>query len=206
MFKLIILLFISIFLLTGCGNQDINNNTANNNTQVNRTNTESETTNNTTNTIEPPVQEVEVSTFTTKIYTKEEGRQNNMRITTSKLNGAVIYSGETFSFCDTVGKATTAEGYMEADIFDSNGNKKKGLGGGNCQVSSTLYNAVLAVPELEVIERHPHSNKVPYIETGKDAAVAYGSADFKFKNNLGYNIKIYTELTADNVTIRLVKI
>lgn len=53
-----------------------------------------------------------------------------------------------------------------------NGNKKKGYGGGNCQVSSTLYNAVLAVPSLTVTERHPHSNHVPYVPEGKDAAVA----------------------------------
>ena len=53
------------------------------------------------------------------------------------------------------------------------GNVKHGLGGGNCQISTTLYNAVLAVPELNVTERHPHSNKVPYIQSGKDAAVAY---------------------------------
>ena len=81
-----------------------------------------------------------------------------------------------------------------------------GLGGGNCQISTTLYNAVLAVPSLKVTERHPHSNKVPYIQSGKDAAVAYGSYDFKFVNNTGNTIKIKAEATSNNVSIRLLKI
>ena len=68
------------------------------------------------------------------------------------------------------GQSTSSKGYQEADIFDKNGNKKKGLGGGNCQISTTLYNAVLAVPNLNVTERHAHSNYVPYIQKGKDAA------------------------------------
>ena len=61
--------------------------------------------------------------------------------------------------------------------------KQKVFGGGNCQVSSTLYNAVLAVSSLDITERHEHSNDVPYVQDGKDAAVAYGSYDFKFVNN-----------------------
>ena len=61
--------------------------------------------------------------------------------------------------------------------------KQKVFGGGNCQVSSTLYNAVLAVSSLSITERHEHSNDVPYVKDGKDAAVAYGSYDFKFINN-----------------------
>lgn len=86
------------------------------------------------------------------------------------------------------------------------GNKKKGLGGGNCQVSTTLYNAVLKVKNLTITERHEHSNKVPYIANGKDAAVAYGGYDFKFKNNTGYDIKIKAEATKNNVSISLLKI
>ena len=91
-------------------------------------------------------------------------------------------------------------------FFDKDGNKKKGLGGGNCQVSTTLYNAVLKISSLQVTERHEHSNKVPYIKNGKDAAVAYGSYDFKFKNNSGFDIKIKATATANNVTITLNKI
>lgn len=78
--------------------------------------------------------------------------------------------------------------------------------GGNCQISSTLYNAVLAYNELEIIERHPHSREVPYIEKGKDAAVSYGSYDFKFKNNSDSTIRIYASNTPDDISIRLVKL
>lgn len=86
------------------------------------------------------------------------------------------------------------------------GNKKKGLGGGNCQISSTLYNAVLTIPSLKVIERHEHSNKVPYAKKGKDAAVAYGSYDFKFQNNSGNDIKLTLNVTSDNVTATIYKL
>ena len=150
--------------------------------------------------------EEEIVSFSTKIYTKDSARQNNISITCKALNETIITNGSTFSFCDTVGPATSAKGYQEADIFDKDGNKKKGLGGGNCQVSTTLYNAVLNVPSLVVVERHEHSNKVPYIQTGKDAAVAYGSYDLKFRNGTGYDVKIKAENTVDNVVMTLYKI
>ena len=86
------------------------------------------------------------------------------------------------------------------------GNKKKGLGGGNCQISSTLYNAVLTIPSLKVIERHEHSNKVPYAKKGKDAAVADGSYDLKLQNNSGNDIKLTFNVTSDNVTATIYKL
>ena len=150
--------------------------------------------------------EEEISSFTTKIYTKDSARQNNVAITCSSLNGTIIKNGSTFSFCKTLGPSTSAKGYQEADIFDQEGNKKKGLGGGNCQVSTTLYNAVLSVSSLKIIERHEHSNKVPYVKKGKDAAVAYGSYDFKFQNNSGNDIKLAFNVTADNVTSTIYKL
>ena len=150
--------------------------------------------------------EEEIASFSTKIYTKDSSRQNNISITCSTLNETLISNGSTFSFCNTVGKATSSKGYQEADIFDRDGNKKKGLGGGNCQVSTTLYNAVLKVPSLVVTERHEHSNKVPYIQNGKDAAVAYGSYDLKFRNDTGFDVKIKASNTNDAVNISLYKI
>ena len=77
---------------------------------------------------------------------------------------------------------------------------------GNCQVSTTLYNAVLASNGLEVVERHEHEKKVPYIEEGKDATIAFPSLDFKFKNNLENNIKIYAETDGNTITIKIVKV
>lgn len=150
------------------------------------------------------IQEEILSTFSTKIYSTDASRQNNISITCSVLNGTTVKNGETFSFCNTVGPSSTAKGYQKADIFDKNGNKKKGLGGGNCQISTTLYNAVLAVPSLVVTERHQHSNYVPYIQKGKDAAVAYGSYDFKFTNSSGNDIKIMASSDGKNVTVSLI--
>lgn len=84
--------------------------------------------------------------------------------------------------------------------------QKKGLVGGNCQVSSTLYNAVLAIPSLVVTERHEHGKDVTYVPEGKDAAVSYGSLDLKFRNDLGHDIRI--DATTDNqtITIRLIQL
>ena len=158
-----------------------------------------------TQTTPAPVEE-QLSAFSTKIYSNDANRTTNMQITTTTLNGTTVKNGTTFSFCNTVGPSTSSKGYLKADIYDKNGNKKKGYGGGNCQVSSTLYNAVLAVPTLTVIERHPHSNHVPYVPDGKDAAVAYGSYDFKFRNDTGNDIKILSSVANGTVNITLMSL
>lgn len=126
--------------------------------------------------------EKEISSFSTKIMDEDNNRDNNMKISLSKLNGIVVKNGGTFSFNDTVGSPTPEEGYKKAGVFVED-KLKKDYGGGNCQVSTTLYNAVLKVKELKVTERHEHTKEVYYVEKGKDAAVAYGELDFKFKNS-----------------------
>ncbi len=150
--------------------------------------------------------EEEISSFSTKVYDQNSSRQNNLSITCSTLNGTIVTKGSTFSFCNTFGPATPEQGYEKADTFDKNGNKVKEFGGGKCQVSTTLYNAILKVPNLVVTERHPHSNKVPYIEDGKDAAVSYGSYDLKFINDTGFDIKISAVNNANSVIITLYKL
>lgn len=154
----------------------------------------------------PTIREQQLATFSTKIYTKDSSRQNNIDITSKKLNGTIVKNGATFSFCQTIGPSTTQKGYQKADIFDNEGKKKKGLGGGNCQISTTLYNAVLAAPSLTVTERHEHSNYVPYIQEGKDAAVAYGSYDLKFKNNSGHDLRIDAQASNNTVTVSLISL
>lgn len=77
----------------------------------------------------PPVTEEQISTFSTKIYSTDSARQNNISITCNTLNETIVKNGETFSFCNTVGQATSSKGYQKADIYDKNGNKKQGLGG-----------------------------------------------------------------------------
>lgn len=186
------------------GNTSNEQNTSNNETTNETKNTTSENTTNTDNT--PKTVEEQLSAFSTKVYSNDANRTKNMEITTSTLDGTIVKKGETFSFCNTVGPATSNKGYLEADIYDHNGNKKKGYGGGNCQVSSTLYNAVLEVSGLIIVERHPHSNHVPYVPDGKDAAVAYGSYDFKFRNDTGNDIKILSSITEGLVNITLMSL
>ena len=141
--------------LTQQNREYIANRTSVNENQSNTTaeNSSSNVANNSINDSDVPsnpiqVKEEELTVFSTKIYSTDPARQNNIQITCNTLNDSIIKNGETFSFCNTVGQSSTSKGYLEADIFDSNGNKKKGLGGGNCQVSSTLYNAVLNVPRF----------------------------------------------------------
>lgn len=192
---LIILSLICIFC-TGCSNDSTSSNISNtNNNYATRISHEEK----------QPVEE-EISTFSTTIYIKDENRQNNLTLACSQLNGTIVKAGETFSFCDTLGPAKPEDGYQKADTFDSDGDIFQEYGGGKCQVSSTLYNAVLNIPNIEIVERHPHSGDVDYVEEGKDAAVAYGSVDFKFTNNTGYDIKIQASNTPDNVNISIIKI
>ena len=209
-FLLIIGVIISVI---GIESLIINSNNANNsNYQTQRNDTD--TNNVSTKTIEKDnyisnIQqskptEIEIASFSTKIHNKENARQNNIKITCNALTNTEIKSGEVFSFCNTVGKATEEKGYQEADIF-VDGKKQKGFGGGNCQVSTTLYNAVANVDGIEIIERHEHSNDVPYIEKGKDAAVSYGSYDLKFKNNTPNTIKIIVEFDEENITAKIIK-
>ena len=149
--------------------------------------------------------ETEIASFTTKIYSKDKGRQKNLTLACSALNDTTVENGKTFSFSRTVGKATSSKGYKKADVF-RNGDVIEALGGGLCQVSTTLYNAVLKIPNTKVTERHSHSNKVPYIKSGKDAAVSYGTYDFKFVNNTGSPLKIKASNTPNNVTIKILKL
>lgn len=144
----------------------------------------------------------EIASFTTKIYSKDSDRQNNVTKACSTLNDTTVKNGATFSFTNTIGKTSSAKGYEKANVFQD-GKVIEAMGGGLCQVSTTLYNAVLKVKDLKVTERHSHSNSVPYIKSGKDAAVAYGSYDFKFVNNTGKTIKIKASNTKNNITIKI---
>lgn len=182
---------------------DISNNTINNN--IVSTNKADNTSNSSSSKVSNKSEEL-LAQFSTRIYSTDSARQNNLEITSKKLNGTVVKPNETFSFTKTVGPSTAAKGYEEADIYDSNGNKIKGYGGGNCQISSTLYNAVEKVSSLKVVEKHEHSNTVPYVKEGHDAAVAYGSVDFKFKNTNNFSIKILVETSKKYVVVKLMKI
>lgn len=149
--------------------------------------------------------EKEISTYSTTIKDKSSGRLTNISITCSTLNNTIIHSGETFSFNKVVGKPTAERGYQEASVIIDH-KTEKGIGGGNCQVSSTLYNAVLAVPSLIITERHEHGKDVTYVPEGKDAAVSYGSLDLKFRNDSENDIRIEATTNSETITIKLIQL
>jgi len=205
--------FLALFLI-GCNNtssNEVNNNIAQNNTVSNISVSRLSTQNSnievkTTPPLVEGTKEEQISTFSTTISQDDASRQKNIKLGCEELNGTIVKAGETFSFCNTLGPATPEKGYEKAETFDSEGNTIMDYGGGKCQISSTLYNAVLAVPSLAVIERYPHSKRVYYVEEGKDATVCYGSVDFKFKNNNDFDIKIVASGEKDTLTISLFKI
>lgn len=198
--NLLIILFLSIFFLAGCNNNPQSNNSEES-THISNTEYIAQTLSN-----DSPKEET-LSSFSTPVnYPEEVNRQINMKLCCDTLSGFIVKAGEEFSFCETVGQATPEKGYKEADVFDMDGNVQTDYGGGKCQVSSTLYNAVLAIPTLEVTERHPHTHKVYYVEEGKDACISYGGADFKFKNNSNFDIKIYAENNYYTIDVSIVKL
>ncbi len=153
----------------------------------------------------PAIKETEIAKFSTEIFIDDENRDTNLELTASKINGTIVKNNETFSFNETVGNPTPERGYEKAGII-VDGKKEKGYGGGNCQVSTTLYDAVLKVEGLEVTERHEHGKNVGYVEKGKDATVVYDELDLKFKNNTGYDIKLVMDVTEEKVTAKIMKL
>ncbi len=129
-----------------------------------------------------------LSTYSTRYSASDRDRTTNLQLAASKINGTVLMPGETFSYNQVVGERTIAAGYKEAPIYVS-GEVVDGLGGGICQITSTLYNAVLYA-NLEIVERSNHQFVPSYVTASRDATVVYGSIDFKFKNNRDYPIKL----------------
>lgn len=149
--------------------------------------------------------EVQIATYTTTLYDKEQTRIDNINLAISKLNGVIIENGAEFSFNNTLGPMNEGNGFKKATGFDSNGKKIKISGGGICQISSTLYNCAL-IAGFDITERHPHSKRVYYVPKDKDATILYGSLDLKFVNNSGSKVRIDASATKSTVTITLVKI
>lgn len=180
-----------------------NKNTAQENTTI--TSNESIINKNTSSISSTTPIETEISKYTTTIYDTEESRIHNITLAVSKLDNTIVNMDEVFSFNETIGPMGEKQGYQKATGFDGKGNKIKIYAGGMCQISSTLYNAVL-IANLEVTERHAHSRRVYYVPQDKDASVSYGGADFKFKNTSGNKIKISAITDGHDVTITLYKV
>ena len=144
--------------------------------------------------------EIELARFSTRFDDSDKNRNHNMALAAASLNNKIVAPGETFSYNEALGPTTKNRGYKKGVIFKG-GRKAKGYGGGVCQVSSTLYNAV-ASAGLTIVERHAHSGKVTYIEAGRDAATSYGTLDFKFKNDKPFPIMINS--SAENGMVSVV--
>ena len=130
----------------------------------------------------------ELATYSTRYDPTNRNRSNNLEISAEKINGTIVMPGETFSYNQVVGERTIAEGYKEAGAY-AGGRVVQDVGGGICQTSSTLYNAVL-LANLEIVDRSNHQFLTSYVPAGRDATVAWGAIDFQFKNTREYPIKI----------------
>ena len=143
----------------------------------------------------------EVASFTTFFASANVARAHNIQQVASLLDGAVVRPGQTFSFNGTVGPRTKAAGFDEAPVI-VNGVLTPGIGGGICQVSTTLFNAVF-LAGLPVVERTPHSFFIDHYPIGRDATVSYGETDFKFRNDTSHVVIIGAQATDHSVRISL---
>lgn len=145
----------------------------------------------------------ELASVSTGLHDKRAGRLKNLQLACGAVNGAVIQPGASFSFNQTVGERTEEKGYQEAIVFKDQ-EKVKEVGGGICQLSSTLYLAAQRAG-LEVTERHPHQLEVDYVGKDQDAAVDYGNLDLVFVNNTDAPISVGAWLTEDDVIVSLTR-
>lgn len=143
--------------------------------------------------------------YTYATYTTSAGsstnRDTNLRVACKAINGTILMPGESFSFNGVVGERTPSKGYKPATVIVGN-SYSTSYGGGVCQVSSTLFNAVL-LGNLKINERNQHSMSVAYLPKGRDAMVNWGTSDFQFTNNSKYCIKIKASASGGTVTISL---
>ena len=129
------------------------------------------------------------------------GRTTNVLLATDFCNGVILMPGDIFSYNDSVGPRTYERGFKDATVYVGN-SAEDGVGGGICQVSSTIYYAALRA-DLEIVERYAHSRMVTYVPLGEDATVAWGSKDFRFANNTPFPIKVVTSHKSNNLTVKL---
>ena len=142
-----------------------------------------------------------VSSYTTSFQTSNKPRTINLSIAAKCFPGVIVMPGKSISYNQIVGERTAARGYKEAGVF-VNGRLDSGLGGGICQVSSTLYNAAL-LANLKIVERQNHSIPVVYVPLGRDSTVSYGSIDLRIRNTGSLPVAIASELHPGRLTFRI---
>jgi vancomycin resistance protein YoaR len=148
---------------------------------------------------------IEIGSFSTSLLDDQKNRVENLHIAADCLNNERVSPGEEFSFNGTIGRRTEEKGYKKAPIIKrtKDGPKKGyGVGGGICQLSSTLYNAAQKAG-LKITEMHHHSKDVGYVPEGKDATVVYGAKDFKFINNRSNPIVIKASVSEGKVAVSI---
>lgn len=143
----------------------------------------------------------ELATYTSYYRSSDETRTANLKAAVSKLNNIKIPDDAVFSFNQTVGKRTITAGYETAKVING-GEFVDGLGGGVCQVSSTLFECVLRA-NVEIVYRTNHSLEIGYVPLGGDATVQWNSKDFKFKNTLGCDVRIKITCEGGKLTCKL---
>lgn len=143
-----------------------------------------------------------IGEFSTNYTASIQNRKDNIKLAASLIDGKLLMPGEEFSFNDTVGHISAETGFLPATVI-SDGEFTTGTGGGICQVSTTLYNAVVKA-DLTVNERRNHSRPVNYVPVGTDAAVAEGFLDMKFVNSFDFPILIKAKADDDNVYFQIV--
>ena len=135
-------------------------------------------------------------------HTNDSNRNTNLKLACKAINGKLIRPGETFSYNQTLGERTEKKGYKPAGAYMA-GKTVETVGGGICQVSSTLYYACLKA-DLEIVERTAHGYTVSYMPYGMDATVSWGSLDYKFRNNTDYPIRIEAWVSGGQVHVKLI--
>lgn len=145
-----------------------------------------------------------LGSYSTNLLSKDKDRTYNIKLGAKKVNGYKLNPGDTFSFNDVVGKRSAETGFRTAAII-VNGEYEEGVGGGVCQLSTTIFNAADKAG-LQILERHDHSKTVGYVPKGRDAAVNYGSLDLKFKNSKKYPIEIRAKVDDKRIYISIWKV
>ncbi|WP_332697511.1 VanW family protein [Halalkalibacter lacteus] len=133
-----------------------------------------------------------IGQYVTYFNSRNKQRSHNISLASEAINNQVVFPGEVFSFNEIVGKRTKERGYLPAPVI-VRGELSEGIGGGICQVSSTLYNAVDHAG-LEIVQRYSHSRRVPYVPRGRDATVSWYGPDFVFRNKLNQPILIQSKI------------
>lgn len=139
-----------------------------------------------------------IASFTTK-YANNPNRVTNIKLAAGYINGTVLMPGDIFSANGTIGQRTVERGFKEAGVY-VNGRVDTGVGGGICQVSTTIYNTAL-LGNFKIVERYNHSMPVSYVKPGRDATINWGGADFKFKNSSSYPLYIQVIATNTQITV-----